>query len=89
MELASAERTADEEAAGAGLTDFSMIVTATGEHGADLRELESTIANAAATARVKLRPAYGAQSSAFLMALPLGFIPAQLSRVPAAIKAAL
>lgn len=89
MELASAERTADEEAAGAGLTDFSMIATATGEHGADLRELESTIANAAATARVKLRPAYGAQSSAFLMALPLGFIPAQLSRVPAAIKAAL
>jgi len=97
VEQRAATATADEEAAGAGLLSFGMLVTATvASTGADpvhgeaaLEDAMATVDNLAATARLTLRPAYGSQDSAFTAALPLGLhLPAHL-KVPDSIREAL
>lgn len=88
-ELSMAEATAREEATGAGLVDFGMLVTATVRDPARLPDARAAVDALAATARVQLRPVYGSQDSAFLAALPLGIVlPAHL-KVPAEIREAL
>ncbi len=88
-EQRAAHATAEEEARGAGLVDFGMLVTATVLEEDALADAEATIDNLAATARVTLRRAYGSQDSAFAAALPLGLVlPAHL-KVPAQVRAAL
>lgn len=74
-ERRAAQQVADEEAQGASLLDFTMIVTATGRRGDDMGELSSTITALSSTARLLMRKAYGAQDTAFAMALPLGLRP--------------
>ncbi|WP_165962969.1 SCO6880 family protein [Occultella glacieicola] len=79
-----ADIVAVEEAAGAGLVNFGMILTATVEDGPELetriQDAKAAIDNLTATARLTLRPVYGSQDSAFAAALPLGLIlPAHLS----------
>lgn len=93
VEQRAATATAGEEAAGAGLLSFGMLVTATvndptnGE--AALEDAMAIIDNLAATARLTLRPAYGSQDSAFTAALPLGLhLPAHL-KIPNSIREAL
>ena len=97
VEQRAATATADEEAAGAGLLSFGMLVTATvASTGTDpvngeaaLEDAMATVDNLAATARLTLRPAYGSQDSAFTAALPLGLhLPAHL-KVPDSIREAL
>ncbi|WP_028709598.1 SCO6880 family protein [Propionicicella superfundia] len=73
--LQQATRTAEEEAAGAGLVDFGVVVTATVLAGDDLDELHATMDTLSAAARLTLRPAYGAQDVAFVTTLPLGILP--------------
>lgn len=80
--LEAAERTADEEAAGAGLVNFAMLVTASVMDSRELPDADSTIATLAARSRIVLRPAYGAQDAAFAAALPLGIIPDKHVKVP-------
>ncbi len=88
-EQRAAHATAAEEARGAGLVDFGMLVTATVLEEDALADAEATIDNLAATARVRLRRAYGSQDSAFAAALPLGLVlPAHL-KVSAQVRAAL
>lgn len=75
----SADRMAEEEAAGAGLVNFGMIVTATvpatyGDVEERMHAAEAAIDNLAATARLTLRPVYGSQASAFAAGLPLGVV---------------
>lgn len=74
-EYRAAAQTAAEEAAGASLVDFSMIITATASRDDDLRELSATVNSLAASARLLIRPAYGAQDTAFALGLPLGLKP--------------
>lgn len=81
--------TAQEEATGAGLVNFGMLVTATVEHAEQLADAEAAIDNLAATARIQLRPVYGSQDSAFAAALPLGVVLPRHLKVPAEIRAAL
>jgi hypothetical protein len=88
-EARAAERTAQEEARGAGLVNFGMIVTGTVMSAEQIPDMIAAIDNLGATARVLLRPAYGSQDSAFAAALPLGLVlPSHLS-VPAGLRESL
>ena len=88
-EQRAAHLTATEEARGAGLVNFGMIVTATALNDEQLPDVEAAIDNLAATARIQLRPVYGSQDSAFAAALPLGLVLPKHLKVPAEIRAAL
>lgn len=81
--------TAQEEATGAGLVNFGMLVTATVENAEQLGDAEAAIDNLAGTARIQLRPVYGSQDSAFAAALPLGLVLPRHLKVPAEVRAAL
>ncbi len=70
----SAQATANEEASGAGLVNFGMLVTATVTNKDRLPQAQAAIGALSATARIRLRPCYGAQDSAFTAALPLGLV---------------
>ncbi|WP_017585613.1 SCO6880 family protein [Nocardiopsis ganjiahuensis] len=86
MESRSAQATASEEAAGAGLVNFGMIVTATVDDLDKEADARAAIMNLAAASRLRLRPAYGAQDSTFAASLPLGIVlPAHL-RIPVEIR---
>lgn len=74
-EARAAERTAEEEASGAGLVDFGIIITATTTHD-DLDDTAAALTSAAGSSRLQIRPAYAAQDSAFALALPVGLRPA-------------
>ncbi|WP_436787971.1 SCO6880 family protein [Yinghuangia sp. YIM S10712] len=84
--LTSAEQTALEEATGAGLLRFGMLVTATVDHVDKLELAASTVENLSASARLVLRRAYGAQASSFAAALPLGLVLPRHVRVPQALR---
>nr|WP_319593294.1 SCO6880 family protein [Georgenia subflava] len=70
----AAALTAQEEAAGAGLVNFGMLVTATVLDVARAADAHAAVENLSATARLRLRPVYGSQDSAFAAALPLGLV---------------
>lgn len=82
----SAGATASEEASGAGLVNFAILVTATVLDLERLAEAKAAVDNLAATARLRLRPVYGAQASAFAAALPLGLILPKHLKVPASVR---
>jgi len=81
--------TAQEEARGAGLVDFGLVVTATVLDEERMGAARHAIDNLAATARVQLRPVYGAQDSAFAATLPLGLVLPKHLKVPAVVRAAM
>jgi hypothetical protein len=88
-EQAAARATRAEEARGASLLSFGMLVTATVLEAEQVRGARSAIDHLAPTARISLRPVWGSQDSAFAAALPVGlFLPAHL-KVPNAIRDAL
>jgi hypothetical protein len=71
----AAEQAAAEEASGAGLIEFGLVVTATVDDADGLAAADAEIANLAATARMRLRVARGQQATAFATALPAGVLP--------------
>jgi hypothetical protein len=73
-DLRAAEQSADEEASGAGVVRFSMLLTVTVPSGAQLAATEAVVRNLAATARIRLRRASGSQSAAFAGALGVGVL---------------
>ncbi|NEK59969.1 hypothetical protein GCU56_19105 [Geodermatophilus sabuli] len=96
LEQRAAALTAEEEARGAGLVDFGMLVTATvadadllDDPRAALEVARAAVDNLAATARTQLRPVYGSQDSAFAAALPLGIVPSAHLSVPGEFREAL
>lgn len=82
----SARATAAEEAAGAGLVNFGMIVTATVEDLDKESDARAAVANLSAASRLRLRPAYGAQDSTFAAGLPLGIVLPMHLRIPVEIR---
>jgi hypothetical protein len=89
VEAQAARATAQEEARGAALVNFGMLVSATVLDERQLPLAMAALANLAPTARIGLRPVWGSQDSAFAAALPLGLLlPAHL-KVPDAIRQAL
>jgi hypothetical protein len=88
-DLRKAERSALEEAQGAGVTNFSMLVTATVSSEAQLPLATAAIDSLAPTARIRLRVLHGSQDSAFTAALPLGIVVPRHLRVPTELRNAL
>ncbi len=85
-EQRAANATAQEEARGAGLVDFGMIVTATVLDEQLLPDAEAAVENLAATARLSLRRVFGSQDSAFAAGLPLGLVLPRHLKVPQQIR---
>lgn len=86
LALRHAAATAAEEASGAGLVNFGMVVTATVLDHTHLQQAKATIDSLAATARLKVRPVFGSQDAAFAAGLPLGLILPQHLNVPTEIQ---
>uniref|UniRef100_UPI002F90A24E SCO6880 family protein n=1 Tax=Streptomyces albidoflavus TaxID=1886 RepID=UPI002F90A24E len=71
-----AERTAEEEALGAGMVQWSLYVTTTVADPADLGAARREIDKAARGAGgLRLRPAFGGQAAAMVVGLPVGIHP--------------
>ena len=85
----SAASTASEEAKGAGLVDFGILITATVTDVDRLPDARAAIDNLAATARLLIRPVHGAQDSAFAACLPLGLVLQSHMRIPAELRDAM
>src|SRR3954451_18506377 len=89
VEQRAAAATAAEEARGAGLVNFGMLVTATVTAPERLDAARQAIDHLAPTARIMLRPVYGSQDSAFAAALPLGLVLPSHLRVPSELRESL
>jgi hypothetical protein len=102
--VAAADQSAAEEAKGAGLVRFTMLVTATVRAGSDtlagavgdssgvvdeLAAAAAAIDTLAPPARVRLRRMYGSQAAAFAAALPLGIVLPDHLQVPVFIREAM
>jgi hypothetical protein len=81
-DLRAAKQATDEEADGAGVVGFSILVTATVLDDIDFDTACAAIERAARSARIRLSPVYGAQSAAFAAALGVGVSLPDLSVVP-------
>jgi hypothetical protein len=86
LAVRAAAATASEEASGAGLVNFGMLVTATVVDADQFADARAAVDNLSATARVRLRPVYGSQDSAFAAALPLGLVLSKHLRVPGELR---
>ncbi|GMA33654.1 SCO6880 family protein [Litorihabitans aurantiacus] len=82
----SARATAAEEASGAGLVGFGMLVTATVTEPEKLPAAKAAVEHLGGAARLQLRPVYGSQHAAFAFALPLGLVPEKHSNVPTVVR---
>ncbi len=82
--LAAARQTAREEAAGAGLTRFALLVTVTADPAA-LEEVAEQAVQLGRASRLRLRRCYGSQAAAFAAALGVGLVlPAHVAATGAA-----
>ncbi|NGO45784.1 SCO6880 family protein [Streptomyces ureilyticus] len=88
-EVRAAEQTAVEEATGAGLVEFSLMVTVTVDTDAQLEDAGVTVRNLLAGARLLMRPADRMQAAAFSCTLPAGILPWEYTLVPRELKEAL
>ena len=82
----AAAATATEEASGAGLVQFGMLITATVLDASQEADAKAAIDNLSATARLRLRLVHGSQDSAFAAALPLGLVLPKHLRVPSEVR---
>lgn len=89
LDAAAARQAAEEEARGAGIVNFGLLVTATVTDPARLPDALAAVDSLAAGARIRLRPAYGAQDATFAAALPLGLTLARHLRIPTTLREAL
>jgi hypothetical protein len=86
--IAAADKSAQEEASGAGLVRFGLLVTATVPAGNPeaLALAEAAVEALSVTARIGLRVVYRSQASAFLAALPLGILVSDHLRIPSTVR---
>ena len=89
VDARSAAQTAQEEAQGAGLVNFGLVVTATVTDAERVADAVAAVEQTSGTARVLLRRAHGSQDTAFAASLPLGLVLPQHSMLPSEIKDAL
>lgn len=74
LDLAAARQSAAEEAGGAGLTRFSLLVTATVADPGQLPHAADLVDQAGGASRLGLRRVYAGQSAAFAAALGVGLV---------------
>lgn len=82
----AAQATAEEEASGAGMLNFGIIVTATVTDLSRAADARAALDNLSATARLRLRPVYGSQDTAFAAALPLGLVLHKHLQMPSTLQ---
>ena len=85
-DVRAAEQASQEEAAGAGLVRFGIVITATCDDRGDLPAAEAAVRQLTASARLRTRLALGNQEVAFTAALPCGLVLPDQMRVPAQLK---
>ena len=81
-DLAAADQAAEEEAIGAGMTRFTVLVTATVADETQLDEASAIIQARAGEARLTLRPMYGCQAAGFAAGLPAGVVLPTHATIP-------
>ncbi len=86
LDLQAARQTAAEEAGGAGLTRFSLLVTATVTDPDQLDHAADLIDQAGGASRLQLRRVYAGQSASFAACLGVGLVLNRHVAVPAAIR---
>lgn len=74
IERDMAQKAAEEQVQGAGVTNFGMVITATTDCVENLPQVHRVIGQLTPTARLRVRPAYGGQEAAFTACLPLGVV---------------
>ncbi|MFE6808599.1 SCO6880 family protein [Streptomyces sp. NPDC057681] len=84
--LRAATQTEEEEASGAGVVRFSLLVTATVTSREDLPRAEAAMDNLSGPARIALRKVTSAQASAFAAALPIGLVLPHHLTVPSTVR---
>jgi hypothetical protein len=89
LSLAAANKSAEEEAVGAGIVRFAMVVTATVNSPEQLPMAASVVDTLATTSRIRLRRAYGCQAGTFAVGLPIGLVSSAHLRVPQALREAM
>lgn len=89
MEVRAAEQAAAEEATGAGLVEFTMVVTVTVDTAAELDDASVAVRNHFGAARLAMRPADRMQAAAFTCALPTGILPWEQTLVPRELQEAM
>lgn len=87
--LQHARQTETEEATGAGMVRFGVIVTATVLDRSGLAQAAEAVKQLRASARLKLRPATAVQATTFVAGLPLGLVLPDHMALPAEWKDAL
>lgn len=85
-DVLAARKAAQEEASGAGLVRFGLVITATCTDRDDLPRAEAAIRQLTGPARLKTRLALGNQEVAFTAGLPCGLVLPHHMRVPAPVK---
>jgi gas vesicle protein len=83
--LEATTRARDEEARGAGVVRFSILMTTTVADADQLRRTDAVLRTLAATARLKVRPCYGYQAAAFAAALGVGVLLPEHATIPGAL----
>jgi len=83
--LEATTRARDEEARGAGVVRFSILMTTTVADPDQLRRTDAVLRTLAATARLKVRPCYGYQAAAFAAALGVGVLLPEHATIPGAL----
>jgi len=84
--LAQARQTAAEQAAGAGLVRFAMLVTVTVANRAQLDAAASVVDQLAGAARIRLHRATGVQAAGFVAGLGLGVVLADHVKIPVLLR---
>jgi hypothetical protein len=87
--IAAAAQSEREEATGAGLTRFALLVTATVRSEAELPAAAAAVDVLAPPARVQLRRMYRSQAAAFAAALPIGIVLPDHLQVPQLVRDAM
>ncbi|WP_433600349.1 SCO6880 family protein [Nocardia sp. CA-135953] len=74
LRVANTQASRQEQARGAGLTRFGVLVTVTDHLGADLPGIEASVQTMSAASRLSVRRCYAFQASAFAASLGIGVV---------------
>lgn len=88
VSVRAAEQAATEEAEGAGLTRFGLLVCATVPHAEQLADADTLIEGLAGQARLQLRPVFAGQRPAFAAGLPTGVVLPEHVLIPSQVREA-
>jgi len=84
--LAAAQKTAQEEALGSGLTRFGLIITISVKDEAELKKFDRTVPGLVSHAKLRVREALANQAVTFQAGLPLGMVVPDHMMIPDELK---